>query len=197
MAIPCPRCGRQYDVTLFQYGRTIDCTCGARVGRAIEQRVASTASPPRFFCDAMLGRLARWLRVLDYDTEYDPDIEDEYLVRRAIEECRTILTRDRALPDEWRIGQSCVVIKAEDAMGQLREVVRVLDLERPHALFRRCLECNAPLSGASPEEVGDRVPPRVRATHDRFHRCPVCRRIYWEGDHTRRMRRRVDAVFGS
>ena len=83
MAILCPTCGREYDVTLFQFGRTISCTCGAHVG--LEKRIPFTpiGREPRFICDAMLGRLARWLRTLGYDTEYDDAIDDAVLVARG------------------------------------------------------------------------------------------------------------------
>ncbi len=161
MAIPCPRCGRQYDVTLFQFGRTIHCTCGERVGRTIEYRLEDV-EPPRFICDVMLGRLARWLRVLDYDTAYESNIEDADLVRRALDEGRSILTRDQRLPEEWRIGKACVVLVAEEPMAQLTEVVQSIGLKQPRRLFRRCLECNVPLEVASAEEVSERVPERVK-----------------------------------
>ena len=195
MAIPCPRCGRQYDVTLFQFGRTIHCTCGERVGRTIEYRLEDV-EPPRFICDVMLGRLARWLRVLDYDTAYESDIEDADLVRRALDEGRSILTRDQRLPEEWQIGKACVVLEAEEPMAQLTEVVQSIGLKQPRRLFRRCLECNVPLEVASTEEVSERVPERVLTSHDSFRCCPACQRVYWEGDHTRRMRRQLESVFG-
>ena len=102
MGVPCPRCGRSYDVTLFQFGRTIWCTCGQRV--ALEPRLRSARdAEPRFFADAMLGRLARWLRIAGFDTRHDPHVEDADLEALALEEGRAILTRDRALPQEWSV----------------------------------------------------------------------------------------------
>ncbi|NIQ57070.1 MAG: twitching motility protein PilT, partial [Gammaproteobacteria bacterium] len=92
----------------------------------------------RFACDAMLGRLARWLRALSYDTVYDPEIEDEDLVRRAVRDGRFLLTRDRRLPEEWRID-GCLVLESDVPLDQLREVDDRLDLEWPRPLFRRCL----------------------------------------------------------
>jgi uncharacterized protein with PIN domain len=64
LSVPCPRCGREYDVTLFEFGRTIHCACGTRVGRERRVRIDVGAEPPRFLADAMLGALARWLRIL-------------------------------------------------------------------------------------------------------------------------------------
>ncbi len=195
MAIACPACGRHYDVTLFQFGRTIHCTCGARVG--LEQRVGPPVSGkrPRFIADAMLGRLARWLRALGFDTAYDKAITDEELVRRAFEEGRYMLTRDRRLLEQWRI-HGCLVVESEAPLEQLREVVAHLGLRPPEALFTRCLVCNRELVPAGADEVESRVPPAVRERHDAFVRCRDCGRVYWEGSHARRMRSALVRVFG-
>ncbi|MDX1568118.1 MAG: Mut7-C RNAse domain-containing protein, partial [Longimicrobiales bacterium] len=182
MAIRCPGCGREYDITLFQFGRTIHCTCGKRVGR--EQRigmkpsdvVGASGSPasgtstnrfrtaddgsPRFIADAMLGRVARWLRTLGYDTAYDDAISDSDLVRRSLLEGRIILTRDSKLPREWRID-NYLLLEADTTRERLTEIVSALDLERPEHLFTRCRACNVELEPVDPEDVTDEVPSRV------------------------------------
>lgn len=195
MAISCPGCGRQYDVTLFQFGRTIHCTCGTRVG--LEQRLGPpvTTDRPRFIADAMLGRLARWLRTLGFDTAYDDRIADAELVRRAVAEERYILTRDRRIPEEWRVAH-CLNLRSEKPLEQLAEVVSALDLRAPARLFTRCRVCNAVLVAVDGSEVTGQVPPRVLEREPAFVRCPDCGRIYWEGSHTARMRSVVERVFG-
>ena len=145
---------------------------------------------PRFFADAMLGRLARWLRALGYDTAYEARIEDEELVRRALEEGRRILTRDARLPREWTV-EGVLVLRSDHPLAQLRTVVEKLRLEVAPPFFTRCLVCNAELRETRARDVAGRVPERVLETHDRFLRCPECQRIYWEGSHVRRMRRRL------
>lgn len=203
MAIVCAGCGREYDVTLFQFGRTIHCTCGNRVGLEHRLTVSLPDERPRFIADAMLGRLARWLRTLGFDTAYDDGIDDEELVRRAIEEGRHILTRDRKLFEEWRVEVGLVVDAAETS-EQLAHVVRAFGLVRPVQLFRRCRECNAELEWVALEEVVERVPDRVverlrlraSAGGPKVSICPECGRVYWEGSHTARMRAVVDRVFG-
>lgn len=194
MAILCEGCGREYDVTLFQFGRTIHCACGARVG--LEPVPARHAQAPRFAADAMLGGLARWLRVIGYDTTYFPDISDGALVRHALEEERVLLTRDRRLPEEWRIG-TLLLVEGDAPMDRLRQVVRRYGLSWRSRLFTRCTVCNHLLEPAAREEVEGRVPRGALESADVFSRCPSCGRLYWEGSHTRRMRRQLeDALEG-
>jgi uncharacterized protein with PIN domain len=195
MGVPCPGCGRQYDVALFPFGRTIHCTCGRRVGLEARMRFEEPEGAPRFIADAMLGRVARWLRIMGFDTAYEADIADAELVRRSFEERRTILTRDRALPEEWRVD-SIYVVASENGMDQLREVARVFDLWGERKLFTRCSVCNAGLQAARRGDVRGDVPERVFATHADFRRCSVCARVYWRGSHTARMERVIAQVLG-
>src|SRR3990170_1884649 len=118
MAVCCQRCSREYDVTLFEFGRTIWCTCGNRVGIEPRVRHVADSTERRFAADAMLGRLARWLRLLGFDCAYDVATTDEGIARLAMSEGRTLLTRDRCLPEEWWIPDVYVVC-AEDVEGQL------------------------------------------------------------------------------
>ncbi len=196
MAIRCHQCRREYDVTLFQFGRTIHCACGARVG--LEARVGPevTHSEPRFMVDAMLGGLARWLRILGFDTAYDPAIPDDELARRGLVEGRHILTRDRSFPEEWRVA-SCTILEHDDVDTQLREVLERFNLKEKIRLFSRCGACNTLLKPLPREEARDRVPPRVLESCDDFANCPGCGRTYWEGTHTRRIRARLRSVLES
>jgi len=194
-AVHCPGCGRAYDASRFAFGRTLHCTCGARVGAASPAAAPSATAEPRFLADAMLGRLARWLRLLGFDTAYDAAIADAEIARRAIEEDRIVVTRDRALPEEWRLPR-VVVLRAESLAEQLRELSRALPLRDGRA-FSRCTHCNAPLEDVAVERVAAQLPPRVVARERAFRRCSACGRVYWEGSHVARIRRVLDDVFAS
>jgi uncharacterized protein with PIN domain len=194
VAIPCSACGREYDVTLFQYGRTIECTCGTRVGRRLEVMRVSSRRAPRFMVDVMLGRLARWLRILGHDAEYVPGIADGHLVKRAVDEGRVVLTRDRSLPAEWWVD-NYLLIDSDAPMDQLREVVAAYGLSTDDRLFTRCTICNEPLQNLDVSEAERVVPARVLKGNDSFSRCPVCGRIYWRGSHVDRMRERLADLF--
>ncbi len=195
VSVSCPGCGREYDVALFQFGRTLACACGMRVGRELRRALAGDAEP-RFVADAMLGRLARWLRVLGYDTTWEAHVPDAQVVRRAVREGRTLLTRDRRLPEEWWID-AVVVLQANAPLEQLRELASQVPLDPERRLFTRCTVCNARLEAAGRAEVEGRVPERVARERTEFARCPGCGRVYWEGSHTSRMRRLLRAALAA
>jgi len=187
MGVPCPGCGRSYEVALFQFGRTIDCRCGGRVGLEPRVRELAPGWRPRFLLDAMLGRLARWLRILGYDAAWEEHISDEALVRRGLEEERIILTRDRRLQTQWSVS-GIRQVQAEAPMAQLAEVVAAFDLLPGARPLSRCSRCNSELQEASAREARGRVPEAILRRFDRFRRCPSCARIYWEGSHAARIR---------
>jgi uncharacterized protein with PIN domain len=146
---------------------------------------------PRFVADAMLGKLARWLRILGYDTAYDSQADDNELVRQARAEGRILLTRDVEL--SRRRGLHCLFIDDEDVDAQLAQVVRELALSTTEA-FSRCVVCNGTLEPADKETILDQVPPYIYRTQERFARCAGCGRVYWPATHWQGMRERLAAL---
>jgi uncharacterized protein with PIN domain len=163
-------------------------------GFEIGTEVGNPGSGARFLADAMLGRLTRWLRVLGWDTAYDPALRDPALVSWADAEHRILLTRDRRLVAELRPGRFLLVV-AEKPLDQLRQVVMEVGLRPPLELFTRCLVCNAVLRAATDAEYTTLVPPEARALPGPVRRCPACRRLYWPGSHARRMRAALARAF--
>lgn len=147
----------------------------------------------RFVADAHLGALARGLRMAGFDTVYANPIADDEIERLAETEKRIVLTRDRELLKRRGITHGCYV-RALTAEAQLEEIVRRLDLASSMRPFSLCMECNAPLRPVDKEFVADRLPERIRERHTRFSTCDVCQRVYWEGTHWQKMRRRLAAL---
>jgi uncharacterized protein len=147
---------------------------------------------PRFAADVMLGRLARWLRVLGCDVAYGSHLHGHTLLRCARDERRILLTRDRRLRREPSPPPH-VFITDDRFRVQLAQVVGAVPLPRP-APFTRCLHCNRLLEEISPAEAEDRVPPQVLARQTSVARCPRCRRHFWPGAHRKRMEREVAAL---
>jgi len=152
-------------------------------------KLANSTGAPRFLADGMLGRLARWLRLLGYDTEYDNHASDLELARRARAEGRVLLTRDRALAA--RRGLQTLLIDSEVLQEQVRQVVEVFGLPSA-AACSRCACCNSPLEEVA-EAVREKVPPHVLRTQQRFWLCRGCGRVYWEGTHIDGIRRQMEA----
>lgn len=137
----------------------------------------------RFLVTPELGRLARWLRLLGYDTAYASvgQGRQEILIR-AMQEQRTILARDR----RFKGGRAVRVVRiqSERLREQLKEVIQELRLvPSEEARFTRCLRCNASLEKAEKASVASRVPPYVFQTEGEFVRCPQCDQIFWPGTH--------------
>lgn len=193
MAIFCAGCGRQYDASLFQFGRTINCACGERVG--FEHKLNLPVSDEvKFFADVMTARLVRWLRAIGIDTKWEDAISDADLVGKSIAEKRFVLRLDKKLPEQWRTD-NVFLLKSEKPFEQFREVVAQFGLKKPKRLFTRCLVCNTDLRMAGENEIVENLAPEVRVKNKKFNFCPNCNKIYWEGSHTRRMRESVKKIF--
>jgi uncharacterized protein with PIN domain len=139
----------------------------------------------RFVADVMVGKLARWLRVLGFDVAYSNKFSDKEIIQIADTENRIILTRDTGLAAR-RHDSSCLLIESGNYKQQLQQVLRSLDL-KDFNVFSRFLECNTLLEDADKESIFDEVPPYVYLTQDRFARCPRCGRLYWHGTHAEEM----------
>lgn len=141
----------------------------------------------------MLGSLAKWLRILGYDTLFDPRLDDDQLVRLARAEDRIILTRDQELAR--RRGVRHLLVSGADLEGQVRQVLRDLAIT-PEQPFSRCPACNEVLQVLDPEIARSRVPPYVAQTQHSFRVCPACQRIYWQGTHRQHMEEQISRIHG-
>jgi uncharacterized protein with PIN domain len=136
-----------------------------------------------FIADKTLGKLVKWLRILGYDTIYWRSDDLAGLLGRALEEDRSLITKDTKLY-QGKGSVRALLIREDNPFLQLQEVVRHFRLPlTKEMLFSRCLICNAPLEDVAPEEVKEEVPDYIYHTHQEFSRCPSCRKVYWAGSH--------------
>ncbi|MBN1262277.1 MAG: Mut7-C RNAse domain-containing protein [Anaerolineae bacterium] len=148
---------------------------------------------PRLLADAMLGKLARWLRLLGYDTLY-MHAADAVIAHRARAEGRILLTRDHELTR--RRGLQAIFIEAQSLDAQLEQVVREVGLP-PEDVAARCMVCNGLLQEISRAEARSRVPPYVFETQEVFHRCARCGRITWMATHWPAIQARLDRILAA
>lgn len=150
-----------------------------------------------FIADVMLGKLARWLRILGYDVVYDPNADDEALVECAVTEGRLLLTKDRSLVERWRKKlrkYGYLLLTSDDWQEQLKQTVAHFNLDVHNRRLTRCPDCNGVLEAVPKEAVRYKVPFFVFTNHDRFARCSHCGKIYWAGSHYERMNEALDKL---
>lgn len=146
------------------------------------------AEPQRFLVDDMLGRLAKWLRLLGQDAAYHPGIERSALLRLCIEDPgRILLTRDTHLMRTRPIARRevrAILVRSDGVTDQLRQVVASTSMALTSS---RCALCNGELIAKEKVEVESKVPGYVAATQPSFRQCRQCGRIYWEATHWRQI----------
>ena len=147
----------------------------------------------KFIADCMLGKLAKWLRMLGYDTMYNSGAADDELTRIAVREDRILLTRDRALCDRRMVRKRCVFVDWGSTRAQVKQVFEAMDLHLvPESLFTRCAVCNSEIVPLDKAEVQDKVPPFVYKTQSEYGYCSHCDKIYWRGTHVQHVLEALD-----
>ncbi len=137
----------------------------------------------------MLGTLAKWLRILGYDTLYFKFAEDDFLKSLSEKEERILLTKDRELFEKCL---NSYLVNSKEVKGQLIEVVNRFCLKKQES---RCSVCNGELIKVSKESVKDTVPPYVFKTNEIFFKCASCGKVYWQGTHIDRINNFIEKVF--
>jgi len=153
----------------------------------------------KFIADNNVGKLARWLRLIGYDTLLFEQKDDGQMIKIALSEDRVILTKDtqfmkRRLVTNGRL--KAILIRQDDPKLQVREVVKTLNLNYHFKPFSLCLECNKVLIPRGREEVKNLIPAHVFETQTQYMECPACHRIYWQGTHWQAMVKKLQDLQG-
>ena len=133
---------------------------------------------PKFIADHMLGSLARWLRMMGYDTVYDKRMDDGAIAKAARAESRFIITRDRELSKE----PGAYYLDKDDLDQQLGEVAAKFGLRFSEDRIR-CSVCNGDLKDLSKTEAAGSVPEGALQANDKFWKCSQCGKVFWKGTH--------------
>jgi len=158
--------------------------------------VPSSDNQLSFFCDAMLGGLARWLRAAGYDAAFEHGIDDSVLVERAMETGRILLSSDGPMFERRVIREGLLhavfVPRQLTRLEQLAFVVRELSLKRRGG---RCMACGGELHAMPRHEVIDEAPPLAYRSCETFFRCTRCDKLLWHGTHWQKIHKRLEEVF--
>lgn len=165
--------------------------------QSLDARPLLQLRPPlqdrRFVLDTHLGRLARYLRMLGFDADYENDRDDKKLAQISCKQERILLTRDCGVLKRGEVVHGYFV-RATEPRQQLVEVLRRFDLFSDVHSFRRCIRCNTLLTSAAKETILKELQSDTRLYYDEFRICPACRRVYWAGSHYQRMQRFIQQV---
>ena len=156
-----------------------------------------TESEPIFFVDAMLGNIARKLRLLGYDSQYFSDIDDEKLIDSARKEKRIIISKDEELIKKaQKLGMRSIHITKEEEVEEFLEIINSVNLKRIqiNGNIARCPKCNSLTESVDKEIIKERIPQGVLKLNDKFWICKYCNQIYWEGTHIKNLQEFVGKI---
>jgi uncharacterized protein len=141
----------------------------------------------RLICDDNLGKLAKYLRILGFDTAFQEPISDPELLRLAAAQNRFLLTRDHRLLEHTH-PYGILVLEDDDPLVQLTAAIRALNLTiDPRLLFQRCTQCNEITLPVDKENIKNHIFPYILKTQREINQCPSCGRYYWKGTHYQRL----------
>jgi uncharacterized protein with PIN domain len=147
----------------------------------------------KFIVTKELGRLARWLRILGFDTIYFKSDNKGTLILEALREDRIIITRSKQKRDELK--KKTIEITSCNLEEQLKEIIIALNIKIDEKkMFTRCTLCNEPLVEVEKESVKDLAPEYVYKTKSLFMKCPGCNKIYWHGSHWGRVKEVIELL---
>jgi len=147
----------------------------------------------RFIVDCMLGKLAKWLKILGFDAVFFSKIEDPELLTLAHKEGRILLTRDNGLIEKSHDIQT-LFIGSEDWNEQVEQVLDEYKLWQDIQPYSRCIECNAELKDLPKSRARNLVTPFVFEQASAFAICPSCGRVFWKGTHHQDMEGKIDEI---
>jgi uncharacterized protein with PIN domain len=146
-----------------------------------------------FIVDVNLGRFARYLRMLGFDTLYNQSHSNQDIIRLSLLDGRIILTRDRNLL-KHKIITHGYWLRSSDPFKQLSEIIKRLDLLSSIHPFIRCMACNGLLNSVSKINIVDLIPPKIAEFHSEFYQCSDCQKIYWPGSHFIKMQDKIERL---
>jgi len=138
---------------------------------------------PCFAAEKTLGKLAKWLRLLGFDTLYESEVAaDEFIENLGND--RILLTRTQHIRTKSTISR-LIFVHSDHWVEQLKQIILELGLNAAQTRpFSRCLHCNILIVTAEKEALWGRVPDYIFESHDHFLTCPKCGKVYWSGSHT-------------
>lgn len=137
---------------------------------------------PQFILDVHLGTLTRYLRLLGFDCHYENNYDDKQIIHLALQQQRTILTRDVGLLKNKLVTHG-YWLRNTLPKRQVAEILKRFDLLNQTKPFTRCLVCNGLIQPVPKAQIVDQLPPKTKIFYQDFYQCQACQKIYWQGAH--------------
>jgi len=145
----------------------------------------------QFIADCMLGKLARWLRILGFDTQYVRYLSDAQLLAQARYQNRILLTKDTLLHKKAKnLGY---LVHSETIDEQVNEIVHHFQL-RPNLNLARCPHCNFPLKILNQIDFIPWIPLYVLRSFSNIKVCPQCGHAFWPGTHWNNIIKKLESI---
>jgi uncharacterized protein with PIN domain len=154
---------------------------------------------PIFFVDAMLGNIAKKLRLMGYDSKYFSDIDDDELMQSSKKDKRIIISKDEDLiRKSKKDGIKSIFVKNTEEIEQLRDIIKKINLKiiEINGDRARCPNCNSRTIVIDKKNILQKIPSKVLEYNDRFWECKSCNQIFWEGTHIKNLQKFVGELSG-
>ena len=148
---------------------------------------------PIFILDVHLGKLAKYLRMLGFDTLYQNDYEDDEIIETSVSEKRIILTRDLGILKNSKVTHG-YWIRSQKPKEQVIEVVKRFDLAQKIEPLNRCIDCNGQIVQVEKDKISDLLKPKTRKYFHEFFQCTNCKKVYWEGSHFSKILEKINSI---
>jgi uncharacterized protein len=168
------------DISVYPMFESLDIT-------NLQRLRAKPLRKPKFILDVHLGTLAKYMRMLGFDTLYKNNYKDEDIVKISLKEKRAILTKDRGILKRSEVTHG-YWIRSTITNEQIIEVIKHFDLKEQIKELSRCLKCNSLLKKIPKGQIIDRLPRKVKEYQQEFYYCMNCDKIFWKGSHYTKMK---------
>jgi uncharacterized protein with PIN domain len=145
----------------------------------------------RFVLDVHLGKLAKYIRMLGFDTIYENNFTDEFIIDKSIAENRIILTRDIGILKNGKTKHG-YWLRSQEPRQQIGEIIKKYNLFSYIKPFTRCIKCNGLLVSIKKNEIADQLEPLTSKYYNEFYECENCKSIFWKGSHYERMQNFIE-----
>lgn len=150
-----------------------------------------TLRNPKFVLDVHLGKLAKFMRLVGFDTYYRNNLEDSEIINISLSSRRVILTRDIGILKTGKVTHGYFV-RNTNPFEQIKEIINRFQLENYINPFTLCLLCNSELEPIDKVSIIERIPPKVKNMYDEFYYCEKCDKVYWKGSHYLEMKTKLE-----